>query len=43
MDNAKSAAMKARGKNIWRIRKGSPLPDGIKAVKELANEGHFYA
>ena len=33
--------MKVRGKNIWRIRKGSPLPEGLKLVKDLTSKDHF--
>lgn len=39
--NRITAAMKARGKNIWRINKGSPLPAEILLVKDLTNPGHF--
>ncbi len=28
-------------KNIWRIRKGSALPDETKLVKDLSNPGHY--
>lgn len=39
--NQITAAMKARGKNVWRINKGSQLPAGISLVKDLTNPGHY--
>ncbi len=33
--------MKSEGKNVWKIRKGSALPEGIKLVKDLTNPIHF--
>jgi hypothetical protein len=39
--NRITQVMKSRGKNVWKIKKGSPLPEGIKLVKDLTNAGHF--
>jgi len=39
--NRITQVMKSRGKNVWKIKKGSPLPEGINLVKDLTNTGHF--
>jgi hypothetical protein len=39
--NRVTAVMKARGKNIWRINKGSMLPLEIRIVKDQTSPGHY--
>jgi len=39
--NRITQVMKSRGKNVWKIKKGSPLPEGINLVKDLTNASHF--
>ena len=39
--NRITAAMKAKGKNIWKINKGSQLPADIRLVKDVTNPGHY--
>ncbi len=35
------APMKVRGKNVWRINKGSPIPADIRLIKDLTDPGHY--
>ena len=33
--------MKRKGKNVWKMKKGSVLPQGVVVVKDLTDEGHY--
>ena len=33
--------MRRPGSSVWRIKKGSVLPSGLRLVKDLTNEGHY--
>jgi hypothetical protein len=30
-----------KGAKVWRIRKGTPLPQGIRVVQDLTRQGHY--
>lgn len=30
-----------KGAKVWRIRKGTPLPQGMRLVQDLTRQGHY--
>ena len=35
------AAMRRPGIHVWKIKKNSPLPTGLRLAKDLTNPGHY--